>query len=124
MALADDDWHEDGLASYQEALEIFRELDDPGGQAATLTSIGIGLSRSGHHGDAAAFHRQALAIHQRIHGRYGQTLSPDGLDTRSGVWGGRPRWPCCRTACPRQGSTRGRRTGRTSSGLRPLAGHR
>ena len=81
-----DDQHRTGkfqkaLLSWQEALDIYREIDDRLGEAQTLNNIGNANGSLGNYPEALEFYEQSLVITRGINNSYSEaaTLNNIGL---------------------------------------------
>jgi CHAT domain-containing protein/Tfp pilus assembly protein PilF len=75
----------EALKTFQQALDIFREIGERPGEGATLSNIGAVYSNLGQYPQALKNYQQALAIHQEIDDKAGEgtTLSNIGVVYRS-----------------------------------------
>jgi len=64
---------------HQQALTLFREIGDRGGEAAALNGLGETLLADGRTGHARAQHSAALTIAEQIGDRYEQASAHNGL---------------------------------------------
>ena len=67
------------LISWQEALKIYREIGDRGGEGAALGNLGLAYDSLGDYQKAIAFHEQSLAISREIGHRQRETASLNNL---------------------------------------------
>ncbi|GIF01670.1 hypothetical protein Ari01nite_91340 [Paractinoplanes rishiriensis] len=65
--------HERASAHLEQALDLFRQIDNPFGQARAMTSLGYVADRSGDYPKAIAYKQHALRLYQQICDSTGQT---------------------------------------------------
>jgi tetratricopeptide (TPR) repeat protein len=64
---------------HEQALTIFREIGDRGGEAEALNSLGEALLADGQRDQAHTRHRSALSLAEQIGDRYEQARARHGL---------------------------------------------
>ncbi len=69
----------EALIYSQQSLDLFQDLGDPWGEAATLDTIGYAHHHLGHHQQAASYFEQALAIDRELPDLYSQATHYDHL---------------------------------------------
>jgi CHAT domain-containing protein/Tfp pilus assembly protein PilF len=67
------------LKYYQQALPIFREVQDRGGEAATLNNIGGVYDAIGQPSEALKYYQQALSIHREVQDRGGEATTLNNI---------------------------------------------
>ncbi|NEP24076.1 tetratricopeptide repeat protein [Moorena sp. SIO3I6] len=67
------------LKSWQEALGIYRELEDRQGEANSLGNLGLAYHSLGQYQQAIEFHQQSLAIERELGNRQGEANSLSSL---------------------------------------------
>ncbi|NEO06888.1 MULTISPECIES: tetratricopeptide repeat protein [unclassified Moorena] len=67
------------LKSWQEALRIYRQLEDRQGIANSLNNLGLAYYRLGEYGKAIEFHQQSLSLSRELEDRQGQANSLGNL---------------------------------------------
>ncbi|WP_293105911.1 tetratricopeptide repeat protein, partial [Moorena sp. SIO3I6] len=75
------------LKSWQEALGIYRELEDRQGEADSLNNLGLAYRRLGQYRKAIEFHQQSLAIERELENRQGEANSLNYLGLAYGRLG-------------------------------------
>jgi Uncharacterized enzyme of heme biosynthesis len=63
----------------QQALTLFRQIGDRGGEAVSLNTLGIVYRKQGHYERATGHLRHALAISREIGDRYSEAQALNGL---------------------------------------------
>jgi CHAT domain-containing protein len=69
----------EALQSWEQALQIYREIGDRQGEAASLGNLGIAYRSLGQYEKAIEYHQQSLAIAKEIGDRQGEALSLNNL---------------------------------------------
>ena len=67
------------LKSWQEALGIYRELEDREGEAGSLNNLGNVYRKLGQYRKAIEFHQQSLSIKRELEDRQGEAISLSNL---------------------------------------------
>jgi len=67
------------LVYYEQALTIFREIEDREGEGGTLNNIGTTYADLGEYKAALGYHEQALAIRREIGDRVGEGISLNNI---------------------------------------------